>query len=94
MSKETTAEPGGDQYAERGRDKANRPLREEPQGPSSEDIIEAGERGTNDNLRGIPANNNPPEQLSNKGNLGKKGSMSDSFDDDRGYYTMDEDERK
>ena len=35
-----------------------------------------------------------PDDLKDKGDMGKAGSMQESFQSDEGYFTMDEDEKK
>lgn len=40
------------------------------------------------------AENTDSNQLKDKGDLGKKGSMQEAFQSEEGYFTMDEDEKK
>jgi hypothetical protein len=64
-------------------------------GPDDNDIVDAGyTRTAAFDMGNEPRGNKPDDtsRMSDKGDMGKQGSMKDSFRDEEGYRTMDTDE--
>ena len=51
-------------------------------------------KDNHDEKQKTAADNTHNDNLNDRGDLGKKGSMEESFRSEEGYFTMDEDEKK